>query len=120
MNYSQFSRANGCGRKPQPNHSIPVRVPPRRIPAQYREVEAQINYMLDKGIIEESSSTWMGSCSVSHKENRRSMNMCGLQGIKQKDAYPLPLVDEVQDRLSGCTIFSTLDLQLLATSSTSR
>ena len=27
-----------------------------------------------------------------------------------KDAYPLPLV-EVQDRLSGCTIFSTLDLQ---------
>ena len=35
--------------------------------------------------------------------------MCGLQGIKQttvKDAYPLPLVYEVQDRLSGCTIFS--------------
>ena len=28
-----------------------------------------------------------------------------------KDAYPLPLVDEVQDRLSGCTIFSTLVLQ---------
>ena len=28
-----------------------------------------------------------------------------------KDAYPLPLVGEVQDRLSGCTIFSTLDLQ---------
>ena len=29
----------------------------------------------------------------------------------QKNAYPLPLPDEVQDRLSGCTIFSTLDLQ---------
>ena len=28
-----------------------------------------------------------------------------------KDAYPLPLVDEVQDRLSGCSIFTTLDLQ---------
>ena len=28
-----------------------------------------------------------------------------------KDAYPLPLPDEVQDRLSRSTIFSTLDLQ---------
>ena len=27
-----------------------------------------------------------------------------------KDAYPLPLLDEVQDRLVGSTIFSTLDL----------
>ena len=28
----------------------------------------------------------------------------------QKDIYPLPLPDEVQDKLSGSTIFSTLDL----------
>ena len=28
-----------------------------------------------------------------------------------KDAYPLPLPDEVQDRLAGLTIFSTLDVQ---------
>ena len=28
-----------------------------------------------------------------------------------KDAYPLPRPDEVQDRLAGCTIFSTLDLR---------
>ena len=29
----------------------------------------------------------------------------------QKDVYTLPLPDEVQDKLSGSTIFSTLDLQ---------
>ena len=28
-----------------------------------------------------------------------------------KDAYPLPRPDEVQDRLAGSTVFSTLDLQ---------
>ena len=28
-----------------------------------------------------------------------------------KDAYPLPLPDEVQDHLAGSAIFSTLDLQ---------
>ena len=27
-----------------------------------------------------------------------------------KDAYPQPLPDEVQDKLAGSTIFSTLDL----------
>jgi hypothetical protein len=38
----------------------PVRVPPRRIPAHYRqEIEKQINTMLEQGIIEESSSPWM-------------------------------------------------------------
>ena len=29
----------------------------------------------------------------------------------EKDAYPLPLPEEVQDRLSGCTVILTLDLQ---------
>ena len=28
-----------------------------------------------------------------------------------RDAYPLPLPDEVQDRLAKSTVFSTLDLQ---------
>ena len=28
-----------------------------------------------------------------------------------KDAYPLPLIDEVQDQLSGSAVFSKLDLQ---------
>ena len=28
-----------------------------------------------------------------------------------RDAYPLPLLDEVQDRLAKSTVFSTLDLQ---------
>ena len=38
----------------------PVKVPPRQIPAHYREnVEKQIQTMLAQGIIEESSSPWM-------------------------------------------------------------
>ena len=43
-----------------PTTGNPVRVPPRRIPAHYRdEVEQQMQEMLDLGIIEESSSPWM-------------------------------------------------------------
>ena len=82
--FRNCSGRTDVGKHHIPTTGNPVRVPPRRIPAQYREVEAQIKDMLDKGIIEESSCPCMdGSCSVSHKENRRSTNMCGLQGIKQ-------------------------------------
>ena len=37
--------------------------------------------------------------------------MCGLLPTTSKDAYPLPLPDEVQDHLAGSTVFSTLDFQ---------
>ena len=36
----------------------------------------------------------------------RELNKCTV-----KDVYPLPLVDEVQDQLAGCSVFTTLDLQ---------
>ena len=43
-----------------PTTGTPVKVPPRRIPANYRlDVEKQIQTMLKEGIIEESSSPWL-------------------------------------------------------------
>ncbi|KAL5496314.1 hypothetical protein EMCRGX_G012570 [Ephydatia muelleri] len=93
----------------------PVRVPPRRIPAHFRtEVESQIQHMLQKGIIVESSSSWMAPAVYVRKKSGE-LCLCvdyrKLNKRTHKDAYPLPLVDEVQDRLSGSVIFSKLDLQ---------
>ena len=43
-----------------PTSGTPVRIPPWRIPANYRlVVEKQIQTMLKEGIIEESSSPWL-------------------------------------------------------------
>ena len=43
-----------------PTTGTPVKVPPRRILANYRsEVESQIQTMLQEGVIEECSSPWM-------------------------------------------------------------
>ena len=92
-----------------------MRVPPRRIPAHYREtVEKQIHQMLEQGVIEESCSPWMAPAVFVPKKSgeiRLCIDYRELNKRTVKDAYPLPLVDEVQDRLSGCSVFSTLDLQ---------
>ena len=52
-----------------PTTSSPVKVPPRRIPANYcSEVENQIQAMLREGVIEECSSPWMAAAVFVRKK----------------------------------------------------
>ena len=97
-----------------PTSGNPIKVPPRRIPANYRaEAEEQLTTMLERGIIEESSSIWMAP-AVFVRKNTGKLRICvdyrELNKRTVTDAYPLPCLDEVPDRLSGSTVFSTLDL----------
>ena len=93
----------------------PVRVPLRRIPAQYREeIERQLQEMLDRNIIRVSSSPWLAPAVYVPKKSgelRICIDYRELNKRTMKDAYPLPLPDEAQDRLAGASIFSKLDLQ---------
>ena len=98
-----------------PTSGSPAKVPPRRVPAHYREeVEKKIGEMLQQGIIEESNSPWMAPAVFVPKKSgeiRICIDYRELNKRTVKDAYPLPLADEVQDRLSNSSVFSTLDLQ---------
>ena len=98
-----------------PTSGPPVKIPPRRVPANYRKaVEEQLQSMLNAGIIEESSSPWMAPAVYVPKKSgeiRICIDYRELNKKTIKDAYPLPRPDEVQDKLQGSAVFSILDLQ---------
>ena len=98
-----------------PTMGNPVKIPPRRVPVHYRaEVQQQINSTLQQGIIEPNSSPWMAPAVFVCKKNgevRLCVDYRELNKRTVKDANPLPRPDEVQDRLMGSTVFSTLDIR---------
>ena len=92
----------------------PARVPLRRIPAHFQQEVKQINDMLMKGIIVKSSSSWLAPAVYTRKKTGEIWLCVDYREVNKrtrKDAYPLPLINEVQDRLAGATIFNKLDLQ---------
>ena len=92
----------------------PVKQPLRRIPANMtEEVNSQIDEMLSKGVIEPSTSPWASNIVLVKKKDgstRICIDYRRLNAVTEKDAYPLPRIDEVLDQLAGNAWFSTLDL----------
>ena len=92
----------------------PVKVPLRHVPAHYcTEVMQQLETMLDLGIITHSKSPWMAPAVFVPKTSgqlRICVDYRDLNKRTTKDSYLLALQDEVQNRLAGSTIYSTLDL----------
>lgn len=96
-------------------HSKPIRQQMRRQPLGKREAEKEeVKTMLDRNIIEPSSSAWASPVVLVTKKDG-SVRFCvdyrKLNDVTVKDAYPLPRVDDCLDALAGSTMFSTMDLQ---------
>ena len=92
----------------------PVKLPPYRLPHAYREtVKKELQDMLQQGIIEPSSSEWSAPIVLVKKKDG-SLRLCvdyrRLNGVSETDAYPLPRVDEVIDRLGKSCFITTMDL----------
>ena len=93
----------------------PIRQRPYRVPLHKREIiEAQVKDMLEEGVIRPSQSPWASPITLVPKkggELRFCVDYRRLNAVTIKDAYPLPLIQEIFDQLQGATIFSTLDLK---------
>lgn len=92
----------------------PIKLPNRRMPHVYQEeIDTQVEWLLSQGIVTPSSSPWAAPIVMVRKKDG-SMRMCvdyrRLNGVTIKDSFPLPHITDILDSLSGCSIFSTIDL----------
>ena len=92
----------------------PVRLPTYRLPHAYREpVKQEMEEMLDSGIIVPSQSPWSAPIVPVTKKDG-SLRLCvdfrRLNSVSKADAYPIPRVDELIDRLDKAKYLSVIDL----------
>ncbi len=76
-------------------------------------VQSELEAMLEMGVIEESRSDWASPIVLVPKTDG-SVRFCvdyrKVNAVSKFDAYPMPRVDELLDRLGTARFYSTLDL----------
>lgn len=110
---------NDVGRCDLLQHTIdtgdaaPIRQPPRRTPPwKQTEIERQVENLLEKGMIQESTTPWVSGVVLVTKKDG-SQRLCvdyrQLNKATVHDAFPLPNISDSLDCLSGSQWFSILD-----------
>ena len=83
-------------------------------PAELKELQSQLQELLDKGFIRPSHSPW-GAPVLFVKKKDGSFRMCidyrELNKVTVKNKYPLPRIDDLFDQLKGAKVFSKIDLR---------
>ncbi|RXN22180.1 Transposon Ty3-I Gag-Pol poly [Labeo rohita] len=93
---------------------MPVAQAYRRIPPnQFEEVREHIIGLLRKGVIKESTSPYASPVVLVRKADG-SLRLCvdyrKLNSKTQRNAFPLPRIDESLDALCNAQVFSSIDL----------
>ena len=96
-----------------PGSHAPFRRLGRLSKPQEEEVRTQVTMMIAKGWIEPSNSPYGAPPLFIAKKDgtmRMVIDYRALNKITIRDRFPLPRIDDMLDRLKGCTVFSALDM----------
>ena len=95
-------------------HAIPVAQRPRRLsPSERQEVRDEMNYLL-QDLSETSTSPWASPIVIARRKKcqlRLAIDYRRLNSLTINSHYPLPVIDDLLDRLSNAKFFSTLDVK---------
>ncbi|KAK9687873.1 Reverse transcriptase (RNA-dependent DNA polymerase) [Popillia japonica] len=83
-------------------------------PAIIKQMDTVIKDMLDKGVIEPSSSPWSSPVVMVPKRDgtwRFCVDYRQLNKVTKRDAYPLPYISSILDRLRDARYLSSLDVK---------
>ncbi|KAK8983583.1 hypothetical protein V6N11_073987 [Hibiscus sabdariffa] len=93
----------------------PVNLRPYRFPfSQKSEIEKQIGEMLAASIVQNSKSPFASPCLLVKKKDgtwRLCVDYQQLNSLTIKNKYPITVVDDLLDELSGAKYYSKLDLR---------
>lgn len=97
----------------EPGAKPPVSRIMRHSQLEQQEIEQQVSFLLEKGLIQPSASPF-GAPVLFVRKKDGTLRMCidyrGINRITVKNKYPLPRIDDLLDRLQGAKVFSSLDL----------
>ena len=107
-------RTNVVSHKVKTTSDVPIRMRAYRTPHSLREkVKAELDSMLNLGVIEPSTSAYASPIVVVPKPNgdvRVCTDYRALNKISEFDPYPIPRIDQILDEVAGKRYISTLDL----------
>jgi hypothetical protein len=80
---------------------------------ELKELKKQLKEQLDKGFIQQSSSSWETPVLFVEKKDsnkRLVVDYRSLNKVTIKNKYPLPNINDLFDQLKGAKMFSKIDL----------
>jgi hypothetical protein len=97
-----------------PGTSLPNKATYRLTPRENEEVKNQVQQLLDKGLVRESLSPCAVLAVLSPKKDggwRMCIDSLAINKITIRYRFPLPMMDDLMDYLSGARYFSKIDLK---------
>lgn len=83
-------------------------------PERLKELNSQVDEMIELDVIEKSSSPWNSPVTMAPKSNgelRFCLDSRKLNEVSKHDAYPLPYIHSILDQLRDARYLSSIDLK---------